>query len=136
DVSGSSAEVAQLYSTFSAVAVDKDGKVLAAIVDAIQPKVAFAADGTVGEKTYKATKRVLKEEYGMTVASPIGKEWYVQADAYTNKMVGKTATDIEAIATEVKNGHNVATDADLYAVCTMDITSFKADMVEAINAAK
>ena len=136
DVSGSKAEEAQLYSTFSAVAVDADGKVLAAIVDAIQPKVAFNADGTIGEKTYKATKRVLKEEYGMTVASPIGKEWYVQADAYTEKMVGKTAADIEAIATEVKNNHNVAVDADLYAVCTMDITAFKADMAEAIKAAK
>ncbi|MBQ1186058.1 MAG: hypothetical protein IIX54_00010 [Clostridia bacterium] len=136
DVSGSKAEEAQLYSTFSAVAVDADGKILAAIVDAIQPKVAFNADGTVGEKTYKATKRVLKEEYGMTVASPIGKEWYVQADAYTEKMVGKTAADIEAIATEVKNNHNVAVDADLYAVCTMDITAFKADMAEAIKAAK
>ena len=136
DVSGSTAEVAQLYSTFSAVAVDKDGKVLAAIVDAIQPQVAFDAEGNVGEKTYKDTKRVLKEGYGMTVASPIGKEWYVQADAYTNKMVGKTAADVEAIATEVKNGHNVAVDADLYAVCTMDITAFKADMAEAIKAAK
>ena len=82
------------------------------------------------------TKKEKKEDYGMTVASPIGKEWYVQADAYTNKMVGKTAADVEALATEVKNNHNVAVDADIYAVCTMDITAFKADMAEAIKAAK
>ncbi len=136
DVSGSTAETAQLYSTFAATAVDADGKVLAAIVDAIQPKVAFGADATVGEKTFKATKRVLKEEYNMKGVSPIGKEWYEQADAYTEKMVGKTAADITAIKTEVKNDHNVAVDADLYAVCTMDITAFNADLAEAINAAK
>ena len=136
DVSGSKATEAQLYSTFSAVAVDKDGKVLAAIVDAIQPKVAFNADGTVGTQTYKATKRVLKEDYNMKGVSAIGKEWYEQAAAYTDKMVGKTVADVEAIATEVKNNHNVAVDADLYAVCSMDITAFKADMAEAIKAAK
>ncbi len=136
NVSGSTAEKAQLYSTFAATAVDADGKVLAAIVDAIQPTVAFGADGTVGEKTFKATKRVLKEEYNMKGVSPIGKEWYEQAAAYTEKMVGKTAADITAIKTEVKNDHNVAVDADLYAVCTMDITAFNADLAEAINAAK
>ncbi len=127
---------AALYSTFSAVAVDADGKVLATIVDAIQPKVEVDADGKIAAKTYKDTKRGLKEGYNMKGVSPIGKEWYEQAAAYTDKMVGKTVADIEAIATEVKNNHNVATDADLYAVCTMDITSFKADMVEAIKAAK
>ena len=136
DVSGSTAEAAQLYSTFSAVAVDADGKILATIVDAIQPKVAFTADGVVGDKTYKDTKRVLKEGYNMKGASPIGKEWYEQAAAYTDLMVGKTAADIEAIETEVKNNHNVAVDADIYAACTMDITAFKADMAKAVKAAK
>ncbi len=136
DVSGSKAEEAQLYSTFSAVVVDGDGKVLATIVDAIQPKVAFDEDGVVGDKTYKDTKRVLKEGYNMKGASPIGKEWYEQAAAYTDLMVGKTAADIEAIETEVKNDHNVAVDADIYAVCTMDISAFKADMAKAIKAAK
>lgn len=136
DVSGSKATEAQLYSTFSAAVVDADGKVLATIVDAIQPKVTFDEDGVVVEKTYKNTKRVLKEDYNMKDASPIGKEWYEQAAAYTDLMVGKTAADIEAIETEVKNNHNVAVDADLYAACTMDITAFKADMVKAINAAK
>ena len=142
NVSGSTAESAQLYSTFAAVAVDADGKVLAAIVDAIQPKVAFDADGNVGEKTFKDTKRVLKEDYNMKGVSASmgtiegGAEWYEQAESFTNAMVGKTAADITAIETEVKNDHNVAVDAELYAGCTMDITAFKADLAEAIGAAK
>ena len=147
DVSGSTAEVAQLYSTFSAVAVDADGKVLAAIVDAIQPTVAFDAEGKVGEKTYKNTKRGLKDEYGMAAALNYGmdwnedgvvKEWYVQAKDYTDKMVGKTAADIEAIKTKLAadGNHNICEDADLLAVCTMDVVAFNADMVEAIKAAK
>ncbi len=147
DVSGSTAETAQLYSTFSAVAVDAEGKVLAAIVDAIQPTVAFDKDGKVGEKTYKNTKRGLKDEYGMAAALNYGmdwnsdgvvKEWYVQAKDYTDKMVGKTAADIEGIKTKLASdgNHNICEDADLLAVCTMDVVAFNADMVEAIKAAK
>ena len=67
----------------------------------------------------------------MKGASPIGKEWYEQAAAFVEKMIGKTVADIEAITTEEKNGHQVATDADLYAACTMDITAFKAAFIAA-----
>ena len=133
---------AALYSTFSAVVVDADGKVLATIVDAIQPKVEVDADGKIANKSYKDTKRNLKEDYNMKGVSASygniegGAEWYEQAASFTDKMVGKTAADIEGIATKESNGHNVAADADIYAGCTMDITAFKADMVEAIKAAK
>ncbi len=132
---------AALYSTFAATVVDAEGKVLATIADAIQPKVEVA-DGKIAAKTYKATKRVLKEEYNMKGVSASygniegGAEWYEQAAAYTDKMVGKTAADIKAIKTKESNGHNVADDADLFAVCTMDVTAFNADLVEAIEAAK
>ena len=132
---------AALYSTFSAVVVDAEGKVLAAVADAIQPKVEVA-DGKIAAKTYKATKRVLKEGYNMKDTSAKmgniegGAEWYEQAAAYTDKMVGKTAADVKAIKTKESNGHNVADDADLFAVCTMDVTAFNADLVEAIEAAK
>ena len=63
----------------------------------------------------------------MTVASPIGKEWYQQAEAFETWAKGKTPADIAALELVESNGHMVAAnEADLYAGCTMDITSFQA----------
>lgn len=143
DVSGSKAEAAQLYTTFGAIVVDKDGKTLAAIVDEIQPKVAFNADGTVGDKTFKATKRVLKDEYNMVKFSAPGTciaEWYVQAADLTDYIASKamTADEIKAIATaDTRNdGYMRPTDADLAAKCTMQISGYQAVLADAIAAAK
>ena len=126
-------KTAQADATVATVIMDKDGKIVAADLDCAQTKLTADADLTAVDLR---TKKEKKEDYGMTIASPIGKEWYVQAAAFAEKMIGKTLADIEGMETEVKNDHNVAVDADLYAVCTMDITAFKADMAEAIKAAK
>ena len=148
DVSGSTdakddaLATAQLYSTFGATVVDADGKVLAAIVDEIQPKVTVAADNKIADKTYSDTKRNLKEGYNMKGVSASmgtiegGAEWYEQAEAFTDKMVGKTGAEIKALETEVKNDHNVAKDADIYAVCTMQISGYQVVLSNAADAAK
>ena len=129
--------VAQADSTVATVVLDKDGKVVAADLDCAQTKVSVDKNGKVTvDGVDLRTKKEKKEDYGMKGASPIGKEWYEQAAAFVEKMVGKTAADIEAITTEEKNGHQVATDADLYAACTMDITAFKAAFVAACKDAQ
>ena len=51
-----------MYSDFAATVI-ADGKILAAIVDAVQPKVEVA-DGKIAAKNYKDTKRNLKEGVG------------------------------------------------------------------------
>ncbi len=129
--------LAQADATVATVVLDKDGKIVAADLDCAQTKV-NVKDGKIVdvEKVDVRTKKEKKEDYNMKGASPIGKEWYEQAAAYVEKMVGKTAADIEAITTEEKNGHQVATDADLYAACTMDITAFKAAFVAACKDAQ
>ncbi len=129
--------LAQADATVATVVLDKDGKIVAADLDCAQTKV-NVKDGKMVDldKVDLRTKKEKKEDYNMKGASPIGKEWYEQAAAYVEKMVGKTAADIEAIATEEKNGHNVASDADLYAACTMDITAFKAAFVAACKDAQ
>lgn len=123
---------AQCDATVATVVLDKDGKIVAADLDCAQTKVQIK-DGKIVDidKVDLRTKKEKKEDYNMKGFSPIGKEWYEQAAAYAEKMVGKTAADIEAIETEVKDGHNVAVDADLYAACTMDITAFKAAFIAA-----
>lgn len=106
---------AEFDSTFGAAVVDADGKVLAAIIDEIQPKVSVADNGTISNKAYKNTKRNLKEDYSMKAASPIGKEWYEQADAFAKFVVGKTASEVTAVT---------GAEEDLKAGCTMGIANY------------
>ena len=131
---------ANIYSTFSAMVVDANGKTLAAIVDSIQPKIGFDAEGEITEAKYTDTKRVLKDNYNMVKFSQPGTciaEWYVQANALTDYVVGKTADEIKAIATaDTRNdGYMRPTDADLAAKCTMQIPEYQEVMAKAIGLA-
>ena len=131
---------ANIYTTFSAMVVDANGKTLAAIVDSIQPKIGFDADGEITEAKYTDTKRVLKDNYNMVKFSQPGTciaEWYVQANALTDYVVGKTADEIKAIATaDTRNdGYMRPTDSDLAAKCTMQIPEYQEVMAKAIGLA-
>ena len=123
----------QMYTDVAAVVTAGD-VVLAARLDAIQPKINLLADGTTTGIEDLRSKYAKKEDYGMTVASPIGAEWYVQADAYCTYVAGKTAADLEAIELVEHNNHLVAlNEADLYAGCTMQVNSYIAATVKAIG---
>ena len=123
----------EMYSDIAAVVTAGD-VVLAARLDAIQPKIGLEADGTTTAKEDLRSKYQLKEDYGMIPASPIGAEWYTQADAYCAYVVGKVAADLEAIELVEHNGHMVAlNEADLYAGCTMQVGSYIEATVKAIG---
>lgn len=124
----------EMYSDFAAVVTDANDVILAARLDAIQPKIGLEADGTTTAIEDLRSKYAKKEDYGMTVASPIAAEWYTQADAYCAYVVGKVAADLEAIELVEHNGHMVAlNEADLYAGCTMQVGSYIEATVKAIN---
>ena len=124
----------EMYSDYAAVVTDENGTILAARLDAIQPKIGLEADGTTTGIEDLRSKYTKKEDYGMTVASPIGAEWYTQADAYCAYVVGKVAADLEAIELVEHNGHIVAlNEADLYAGCTMQVGSYIEATVKAIG---
>ena len=124
----------EMYSDFAAVVTDANDVILAARLDAIQPKIGLEADGTTTGIEDLRSKYAKKEDYGMTVASPIGAEWYVQADAYCTYVAGKTAADLEAIELVEHNNHLVAlNEADLYAGCTMQVKSYIEATVKAIG---
>ena len=128
---------ANIYSNFSAVVVDANGKTLAAIVDSAEPKIAFDIDGEIVDTKYTDTKRVLKENYKMVEYGKSISEWYVQANALTDYVVGKSADEIKAIATaDTRNdGSMRPTDADLAAKCTIKIPEYQEVMVKAIGLA-
>ena len=83
---------ANMYSTYAAVAVGADEKVLAAVYDEVQPEISFDELGeiTLADDYSVLTKRELREDYNLKGASPIGKEWYEQAGAFEDFVVGKT----------------------------------------------
>ena len=51
---------ANMYTHFAAVAVDEDGKILADLIDAIQPKIAFNTAGEETDYNFVDTKKYLK----------------------------------------------------------------------------
>ena len=123
----------EMYTDYAAVVTAGD-VILAARLDAIQPKIGLEADGTTTGIEDLRSKYTKKDDYGMTVASPIGAEWYTQADAFCAYVVGKVAADLEAIELVEHNGHMVAlNEADLYAGCTMQVGSYIEATVKAIG---
>ena len=130
---------ANMYTNFSATAVDKDGKVLVAIVDMIQPKIKFNTAGEITSDTTAEvlTKRERGDDYGMKDSSSIKKEWYEQAAAFENYIKGKTATEVLSIVTTTNDaGHKVPADETLAASCTISISEFQAVVAKAIGNAK
>jgi hypothetical protein len=91
------AGAANMYSDI-ACAVVADGKVIATLNDAIQPKIAIDAAGVPTPAEFAGTKRELKEAYNMAaygtpnVEGGTVKEWYVQSAAFSQHVLGMTAT--------------------------------------------
>ena len=114
--------LAQVDSTVAAVTVDEDGKIVSCKIDVAQNKVPVNADGSFDTSLTFKSKQELGTDYGMTPASPIGKEWNEQADAFAAYVVGKTAAEVEAIG--VVGEHSAPDVADLAASCTMNVVAF------------
>ena len=136
--------VVQVYSDIAASVVE-NGKIVATLNDAVQPKVSFNIAGEITKKDFKGTKRELKENYGMSTSpySPDNngdgtvKEWYVQSAAFSAYVVGKTGAEVKALETKEVNAHQISTDeALLNAGCTIQITGIKAVVAQAANYAR
>ena len=115
--------VAQTNVTLVAVNVGNDGVIDSCVIDMIQAKIKFSADGviTTDLATEFPSKNELGEGYGMKKASSIGKEWNEQAAAFCKYVTGKTVSEVAAIAVD-ESGHSI--DADLAASCTVGVTEF------------
>ncbi len=114
------------------VTVDKDGKIVDCVMDTAQNKITYKADGkAVAVESFK-TKYELGDAYNMRPASPIGKEWNEQADAFVALVKGKTLSEVKAMVAEDNKG----TDAVISAGCTMNIDGFVKAIEKAYNNAK
>ena len=107
-----------------AAVTSRDGVISSCIIDAVQCNVNMDAAGKITTDLAAAplTKNQLGDSYGMKVASSIGKEWYEQAAAFAQYVVGKTADEVTGIAV-TESG--TAADADLAASVTVSIGAFQ-----------
>ena len=65
------------------------------------------------------TKNALGDGYGMRKASPIGKEWFEQAQGFCAYVTGKTVAEAAAMAV---NEGGYPTEADVITSCTMGVS--------------
>ena len=128
--------VVKMYTEYAAAVVGKDGKILAALTDATQPKISVDKNGQITGADFKGTKKELGADYGMVAYGSAIAEWDAQAKAFADYTVGKTAAEVAGIETVESNGHNVTTDETLYASCTMDISGMIAVIALAANYAR
>lgn len=127
----------KMYTEFGAAAVGSDGKILAALTDAIQPKITVSADGEILNKDFTATKRELGDDYNMVKYGNAIAEWDAQAKAFADYTVGKTADEVMGLETATNaEGYQVSTDETLLASCTMAIDGMQAAIATAVNNAR
>ena len=128
--------VVKMYTEFGAAVVGSDGKILAALNDAIQPNITVNTAGEIVSTEYKGTKRELGADYGMAPFGAAIAEWDAQSAAFSQYTVGKTADEVAGLETKENNGHQVTVDETLFASCTMDITGMKEVIATAANYAR
>ena len=135
DASADGDGVAQSDIVLIAVTVDDDGVIDDCVIDSIQAKIGFGADGklTTDPSTTFPSKNELGDAYGMRVASSIGKEWNEQMAALADYAVGKKVSELKGVAVD-ETGK--AGDADLAASVTLYIGSFVDGIVAAADSAQ
>ena len=113
DVAGS----IDIDTSFVAMVLDANGKVVTSATDTLAPTFSFDAKGkaTTDTKAAPATKLEFGDNYGMKNPNyGSAKEWYEHAAAFDATCKGKNATEIAALAT-----YGVAGDDLKNAGCTV-----------------
>lgn len=132
--------MAQMDTYMTATALDKDGKVVKAIVDVAQVKVNYDENGVVTSDKAVApqTKKEIKEGYGMLKASTIKKEWFEQMDAFEDWMIGKTVAEITGLKVKERDAnHKAVPDVpELTSSVTITVDGYQSVIAEAIENAR
>ena len=137
-----SGALTQINIAFAGLLLDGDAKVVTAYIDEVQIPLTFNADAAEGECEYTitptnaygspttqynykgqtiASKKELGDDYAMKPASPIEKEWFEQAAAFEDYLVGKTVSEINLV------------DSSLLAGCTMYAGAYEAACDNAVD---
>lgn len=128
DADGDTNGSGQVSTSFAAVLLDKDGKIVKCVIDTAQNKAEYTADGKAVAATEFKTKYEKGSDYGMVASGQATKEWYEQIDAFTALIVGKTIDEVKALVAEGNKG----TDEVINAGCTITIDSYVAAVEKAV----
>ena len=120
---------AQVDVTIVALTTDSDGRVTSAIGDMAEPALTVMSDGNVMAPDTVKTKLEQGDSYGMRGASSLGKEWYEHSEGFCSYLKGKTAAEIAKLPAD-------GSDADLAALCTIDVTDLQKAAAKALEEAK
>lgn len=115
---------AQVDVSIVALTTDADRRVTSAIADMAEPALTVVSDGGVTAPDLVKTKLELGEDYGMRGASALGKEWYEHSEGFCDALKGKNRTEIAGLS---------GGDADLKALCTIDITDLQKAALDALS---
>ncbi|MDD4765437.1 MAG: hypothetical protein PHS39_06210 [Atribacterota bacterium] len=126
---------AQAYSNIAAVTFDNEGIITSCIIDAAQSDVKFNREGKITSdlSINPETKNEMGDSYGMKVASSIGKEWYEQAEAFANYIIGKTIEEVKGISLDEEGR---SSESELASSVTIHIGPFIEIVEKAYNSAK
>ncbi len=128
------AGAAQTDDVMVAVTLDESGKIVGAVIDTAQVVINVDSSGAITSdlSAELKTKVELGDEYGMKKASGIGKEWYEQAAALAQWMIGKT---VDEVAGMKLSDEGTPAEADLTSTVTIHVGDYiKALQKAAANA--
>ena len=118
---------AKLTESVAAIVTDAEGKIVLCRIDCVEYTAKFDEGGAL-DTTSPISKVAAGDSYG---AMPAG-TWEAQAKALENYVTGKTQSEVSAIALD----GGVATDADLKASCSVNITDVLAAIDNAFKSDK
>lgn len=113
---------ATVETTWAAVLLDANDRILSCRIDAIKADVTAGVEGASF-----TTKYDLKEAYGMVAYAGADKEWYEQVDIFCEAVVGKTLEE----AMNLQPG-----EADLAAGCTISVLPLQYALAKACQSAQ
>ena len=121
---GATAGEANVALTVAATLFDKDGKLVACVIDVADNSVSFTSAGVATVPSEFKTKRELGDSYGMVEHAGSELEWYEQADAFAAAAVGKTLAEIKALMATSGANAGKGNDDVIAAGCTIYVSEF------------
>jgi len=121
----------EYVTTVAAVLLDKDGKIVDAVIDTADNVVEYTSVGKVVAPVEFKTKYELGFDYNMKKYGA-KKEWFEQVDAFVATVKGKTISEVKALVADGGKGNEDVVNAG----CTIAVADFVKALEKAVNNAK
>lgn len=117
--------------TMTFIALDAEGKLVYTNIDVAQSSAGLTKEMTTTLTEDVKTKKEKGAEYGMAKASPIGKEWFEQAEALEAYALGKKADEVASLELEEVNNRQVLKAEEFKTSVTMGVDEIFLSLLDA-----